>query len=261
MTDSFGDTRGMATRLPFFRKSGDDRGATFVEYALVVATVAVGTIVSIEAMEPRLEEKYEDTAADIGNPDLDSFAPTTTAPAGGGSGGGGGGGTPPPVPSTLTPASSSYDESGVRRAGEGTQRLFDGNSSGVWTDGGIAHTEGNVPGGWFEFGFDLPHTITEISMWNRTDSCCASRQQGIVISLDGVEIDFGPDGIDLPDDPADQPFTLDLTTHPDAPFYGSTIRITNGFDPDLNSSFQLAEVEVVGVVEQLTRDDIDDLAG
>ena len=53
------------------RVRSDSRGASGVEYGLVIALVLTGSMGSIELMEPRIESNYEDTAEDIGQIDLD----------------------------------------------------------------------------------------------------------------------------------------------------------------------------------------------
>jgi Flp pilus assembly pilin Flp len=55
-----------------------DRGASGVEYALVISLVLVGSTASIEMMDTRVEEHYDETADDIGQADLGHFAVTTT---------------------------------------------------------------------------------------------------------------------------------------------------------------------------------------
>ena len=61
------------------RRRSDSRGASGVEYALVISLVLTGSLGSIEMMEPRIEKNYEDTATDIGQVDLDYFRVTTSA--------------------------------------------------------------------------------------------------------------------------------------------------------------------------------------
>ena len=58
--------------------AGKSRGASGVEYALVISLLLAGSVSSIELMEPRIESNYEDTAHDIGQIDLDYFEVTTT---------------------------------------------------------------------------------------------------------------------------------------------------------------------------------------
>lgn len=56
-----------------------DRGASGVEYALIISPVLVGSMSSFELMDQRVEANYSETAGNIGNPDLDAFNATTTA--------------------------------------------------------------------------------------------------------------------------------------------------------------------------------------
>jgi len=248
-----GDTKRMAKRLlSFFRARRDgDRGATFVEYSLVVATVVVGAIVSIEAMEPRIEEKYEQTADDIGNPDLESFA-TPAPPSGGGSGGGatggGGSGTPaPPVQKSFDPASSAASSTDF---GGDPSRLTDGDTNGNFGGDSVAHTDSNQTGEhWFKVGFDTPTTITEVRIFNRTDDCCDQRQQGLSLEVDGVviEADFDlPAGASSTD-----PYVVTFAV----PLEVEEIRI---FGTPPEGSYQIAEIEAYYTEPSLTEDDRED---
>ena len=56
-----------------------DRGASGVEYGLVLALLLTGTTASVEMMDERIGANYEETANDIGQQDLDYFEVTTTA--------------------------------------------------------------------------------------------------------------------------------------------------------------------------------------
>lgn len=69
-----GNVRGLINR---FRLRGD-RGASGVEYALVISLVLTGSTASFEMMDERIEDHYEDAAQDIGQADLDHFDVTTT---------------------------------------------------------------------------------------------------------------------------------------------------------------------------------------
>lgn len=60
------------------KRHGGDRGVTLVEYALVVSLVLVGSTASFELMDQKVEDHYEETAADVGQVDLDAFNVTTT---------------------------------------------------------------------------------------------------------------------------------------------------------------------------------------
>jgi hypothetical protein len=56
-----------------------ERGASGVEYALIISLLLTGSSVSFEMMDERIEEHYQETAQDIGESDLQQFAPSTTA--------------------------------------------------------------------------------------------------------------------------------------------------------------------------------------
>jgi Flp pilus assembly pilin Flp len=59
------------------RRRGD-RGASGVEYALVVSLVLTGSTATFEMMDDRVSEHYTETADDIGESDLAAFHVTTT---------------------------------------------------------------------------------------------------------------------------------------------------------------------------------------
>ena len=59
------------------RRCGD-RGASGVEYALIISLLLTGSSLSFEMMDQRVEEHYTDTANDIGEADLSRFDVTTT---------------------------------------------------------------------------------------------------------------------------------------------------------------------------------------
>jgi Flp pilus assembly pilin Flp len=58
--------------------SRGDRGATLVEYSLIIGLVVMGSTASFEMMDERIETNYSQTAADIGQRNLASFDVTTT---------------------------------------------------------------------------------------------------------------------------------------------------------------------------------------
>lgn len=67
-------TRTLIKRL---RRQGD-RGASGVEYGLVVGLMLLGSTTAIEMMGSRLQEHYEEASEDIGQTDLGHFEVTTT---------------------------------------------------------------------------------------------------------------------------------------------------------------------------------------
>lgn len=74
------EVRHVGTNRAFtnpFRRRGD-RGASGVEYALIISLLLTGSSLSFEMMDQRVEEHYTDTASDIGEADLSRFDVTTT---------------------------------------------------------------------------------------------------------------------------------------------------------------------------------------
>lgn len=85
---------------PLRRSPRSDAGASAVEYALIVAGLALGLATVVGGLQSSVGSVYRATTAEIAG----SSTPAPTPPAGGG--GGGGGGAPAPGPSTTTPAPS-----------------------------------------------------------------------------------------------------------------------------------------------------------
>ena len=93
-----------------------DRAATVVEYALLVALLAVALMSTIQFMEDRGEDRLEDRQENAGAPDVDALAPPSGGGGGGGAGGGGsggegGGGSTISPTATLTSSSSAQGNS------------------------------------------------------------------------------------------------------------------------------------------------------
>ena len=93
-----------------------ERAATVVEYALLVALLAVALMSTIQFMEDRGEDRLEDRQGNAGAPDVDALAPPSGGgggggAGGGGSGGGGGGGSTISPTATLTSSSSAQGNS------------------------------------------------------------------------------------------------------------------------------------------------------
>jgi len=58
-----------------------ERGVTIVEYALIIGSVAVGSISTFDMLDTSVAENYASTAADIGQSDLAAFDAVTTTTA------------------------------------------------------------------------------------------------------------------------------------------------------------------------------------
>lgn len=216
------------------RRGGDQRGASGVEYALVISLLLVGSVTSIEAMDERIEDNYEATADDIGQPNLSAFAVSTTTVATTPSSSSSTSttttttSTPPPASSNLAigkPATiSSVGWGGVASRGN------DGDTNGVYGGGSVFHT--GVPGGWWEVDLETTADISEVKLWNRTD-CCSHRALDVRVYVDGVRVGTAVGSIGSPST---------VTFNP--PISGGVVRVENG----IGDYFHLAEVEVIGVV-------------
>ena len=63
-----------------------------------------------------------------------------------------------------------------------SSRAVDGNTSGVWNNGSITHTN-NSNGAWWRVDLDITTSIDQIIVFNRTDSCCASRLSDFYVEV------------------------------------------------------------------------------
>lgn len=77
-------------------KAGE-RGATLVEYAMLVALVAIVLLGALQYLTDESSDELEARADRSGSPDLDSTGVPAPPSGGGGSGGGDGGSTTPPI--------------------------------------------------------------------------------------------------------------------------------------------------------------------
>lgn len=63
-----------------------------------------------------------------------------------------------------------------------SSRAVDGNTSGVWSENSVTHTEDEYRP-WWQVRLGQEYAIGDITIWNRTDSCCASRLQNIDVFI------------------------------------------------------------------------------
>ena len=54
-------------------------------------------------------------------------------------------------------------------------RAIDDNTSGVWSEGSVTHTDAGQPPHWWQVDLGAPYAIEEIQIYGRTDSCCQAR--------------------------------------------------------------------------------------
>lgn len=59
----------------------------------------------------------------------------------------------------------------------------DGNTSGVYTDGSVSHTDSGDPNPWWEVDLGEAKPIDRIVVWNRTDGSVGKRLEGYVVKL------------------------------------------------------------------------------
>ena len=52
-----------------------DRGVSSVEYALLISALMTGSVGRLDLLEDTVDQYYRDTASEVGNPNLDDFAP------------------------------------------------------------------------------------------------------------------------------------------------------------------------------------------
>ena len=83
-----------------------------------------------------------------------------------------------------TATQSSTDHGGV------ASRAIDGNTSGVWSQGSVTHTDADQPPHWWQVDLGDPYEIEEIQIYNRTD-CCMDRLSDFdvyILNCNGNEV-------------------------------------------------------------------------
>lgn len=83
-------------------------------------------------------------------------------------------GTPPVEPVNVA-LDGTASQSSTRAAGGAAGRAIDGNTSGVFSQNSVTHTNPNSALQWWELELAEPTNINNIVIWNRTDSCCTTR--------------------------------------------------------------------------------------
>ena len=129
-------------------------------------------------------------------------------------------------------------------------RAVDGNTSGVYGNGSVTHTDAGDPAPWWEVRLEADDTVVDtIVLWNRTDACCIGRLTNFRVSVLDVardEVwseDFFTDGFDAPDT-LFEGFEIDA-----GEAEGKIVRVERlGTPEDFPGQFflSLAEVEVHG---------------
>ena len=82
-----------------------------------------------------------------------------------------------------------------------SSRAVDGNTSGLWSDGSVTHTDPDYPPHWWQVDLGAPYAIEEIQIYGRTDSCCQARLSNYdVYILDcSYEVVWSNEQTDYPD--------------------------------------------------------------
>ncbi len=73
-------------------------------------------------------------------------------------------------------------QSGTSHGGQ-PERAVDGNTSGVYSDGGQTHTPENRPDPWWELNLGSAQPLDSIRIWNRTDGSLGNRLEGFTIKV------------------------------------------------------------------------------
>jgi hypothetical protein len=96
-----------------------------------------------------------------------------------------------------------FAEQSTTGFGGGAERANDGNTSGLYGDNTVSHTDVGDVAPWWQVDLGDEYPLTRIVLWNRTD-CCSPRLSNFRVSvLDGGQSevhgeDFFTDGIDYP---------------------------------------------------------------
>lgn len=138
--------------------------------------------------------------------------------------------------------------------GGGPERAIDGNTSGVFGEASVSHTDTGDPTPWWEVDLGQEYDIDSIVLWNRTD-CCSERLTNFRVSIldsgfdEVFSEDYFPDGLGFPDTSVDGfEIPVDDAT-------GQIVRIElfdthAGFDPG-QYYLSLAEVQVFSTADDI----------
>src|SRR5512143_3912920 len=66
--------------------------------------------------------------------------------------------------------------------GGNPEKAIDGNTSGMWVDGSISHTDTGDPAPWWQVDLGEEYAIARIVLWNRVD-CCPERLTNFHVSV------------------------------------------------------------------------------
>ena len=144
-----------------------------------------------------------------------------------------GGSTPPspPTDSDNLALDGTADQS-TTAFGGAPERAIDDNTNGEWNNASTTHTTTGV-GEWWLVALDGTHPIGDITIWNRTNSCCIARLNNITVSVeDSNENVLWSENIS-----SSSATTLSVNAEGVS---GSVIRITQ----NQNAPLSLAEVQV-----------------
>lgn len=74
----------------------------------------------------------------------------------------------------LALGKTATQSSNYSTTGGGASLAVDGDTDGAFTDGSVTHTNNN-PNAWWQVDLGAARPLTSLNIWNRTDTCCASR--------------------------------------------------------------------------------------
>ena len=123
-------------------------------------------------------------------------------------------------------------------------RAIDGNTSGVYGDGSVTHTE-NITNSWWEVDLGSDYNIGDIKIFNRTDACCTDRLSHFTVIVT--------------DNAGNRNFVKTFTSTPNPSItidaVGITGKVVKVRSNLVNSPLSLAEVEVYSsepIIETIT---------
>lgn len=125
-------------------------------------------------------------------------------------------------------------------------RAIDGNTSGVWQQGSVTHTQPNDQLPWWQVDLGVNADIDDITIWNRTN-CCANRLADFTVFVSVTPFPADATIAELQADPTVWSYTnsgvAGTTTNIAVDASGRYVRIQK----PSGSALSLAEVEVFGV--------------
>ncbi len=143
--------------------------------------------------------------------------------------------------SHLSGATASQSSTG---SGGLASRAIDGNYNGLWSGGSVSHTSNDGTGTYWQVDLGSQRSITDITLFNRTDACCGGRLSNYAVRA-GNDAGFGSYLYDSGEQTATAPASINFSGVGVTAQY---VRVQRTTSPSNHGDdvISLAEVDVLG---------------